>query len=133
MGGPTGRPVPTRSGSEPSWPTPLWFIDVVAGLTAAAPKGTEDVRGTPCRRFDVIVDLSRASKFTTGAIAVPKVGRFEDLLALPIEVWVDDEHVRRVRFSQDGRTDTLELWDVGVPLEDLDWTELHAFRSSLAS
>jgi hypothetical protein len=132
-GGPTGRPVPTRAADVANWPTPLWLIDVLAGLTAATPKGTEDVRGTPCRRFDVIVDLSRASKFTPGAVAAPKVGRFEDLLALPIEVWVDDQHVRRVRFSQDGRIDTLELWDVGVPLEDLDWTEFHAFRSSLAS
>ena len=82
-GGPTGRPVPTCSADEPNWPTPLWLIDVLAGLTAATPRGTEDVRGTPCRRFDVIVDLSRASKFTPGAIAVPKVGRFEDLPRCP--------------------------------------------------
>ena len=76
--------------------------------------------------------MSRAARLTPGAVAVPSVDRFEDVLALPIEVWIDDQHIRRVRFSQDMRIDTLELWDVGSPLEGLDWTRLQAFPSTPA-
>ena len=55
--------------------------------------------------------------------------RFEDLLALPVEVWLDAQHVRRVRYRPEHLTETLELWDFGVALDDLDWTRLPAFRS----
>jgi hypothetical protein len=107
------------------------LVDILAGLTAATDEGTDDVRGTPSRRFTATVDLSRASRITPGGVAVPMLmrGRFEDLLALPVEVCVDDEHVRRVRFRPEHRTETLELWDFGVSLDGLDWTRLPTFRS----
>jgi hypothetical protein len=125
-----GAAISSHSAEEPSSPTPLWLIDVLAGVTAATTVGNDIVRGTPCTHLRVTVDLGRASKLTPGAVAVPSVDRFEDVLALPIEVWVDDQHIRRVRFSQEMRIDTLELWDVGSPLEGLDWTRPQPFPST---
>jgi hypothetical protein len=64
---------------------------------------------------------------------VPARPRFEDLLALPLEAWIDDTHVRRVRFDG-GRAAgmgvvTLDLDDFGVEVDDLDWSRLPTFRS----
>jgi hypothetical protein len=127
--GRSGRLLSTLPPDEQAVPTPLWLLDILAGLTAATDEGTDDVRDTACRRFTATVDVSRASKVVPGGVAVPTLGRFEDLLALPVEVCIDDKHVRRVRFRPEHRTDTLELWDFGVSLDDLDWTRLPTFRS----
>lgn len=127
--GRSGRRLSTLPPDEQGLPTPLWLLDILAGLAAATDEGAEAVRGTPCRCFTATVDISRASKLTPGGVAVPVLGRFEDLLALPVEVCIDDEHVRRVRFRPEHRTETLELWDFGVPLDDLDWSRLPTFRS----
>ena len=87
-----------------------------------------------CRHLGCTADLSRASQAAAGRIAVPVRSRFEDLLALPLEVWLDDMHIRRVRFSSaegaEQRSETLELWDFGVAVDDLDWTRLPTFRSA---
>jgi hypothetical protein len=107
----------------------LWLLDLLAGLTVATDEGGADVRGTACRHFSTTVDVSRASNVTPGGVAVPRLRRYEDLLALPVAVWIDDEHVRRVRFRAEDRIDTVELWDFGVSLGDLDWTRLPTFRS----
>jgi hypothetical protein len=48
---------------------------------------------------------------------------------LPAEVWLDDSHIRRVRFVSERRIESLELWDFGASLEGLDWTRLPTFRS----
>ena len=127
--GRSGRPLATLPPDEHELPTPLWLVDILAGVTAATEDVTEDVRGTTCRRFSATIDLSRASRLTPGGVAVPARGRFEDLLALPIEVCLDDEHVRRVRFRPEHRTETVELWGFGVSLDDLDWRRLPTFRS----
>jgi hypothetical protein len=127
--GRSGRLLSTLPPDEQEMPTPLWLLDILAGLTAATEEGTQDVRGAPCRCFTATVDISRASKLTPGGVAVPTLGRFEDLLALPIEICLDDQHVRRVRFHPEHRTETLELWDFGVSLDDLDWSRLPTFRS----
>jgi hypothetical protein len=126
--GRSGRRLVTLTTDVDVVPTPLWLLDVLAGVTAATDEGTEDVRGTPCRRLTATIDVS-ASKLTPGGVAVPTLARFEDLLALPVEVWADDRHVRRVRFRPEHRTETLELWHFGVPLDDLEWTCLPTFRS----
>ena len=131
--GQPGRAISTRSAEEPNSPTPLWLIDVIAGMTEATMASTDVVRGTPCTHHHVTVALSQASRVIRDAVAVPGVDRFEDVLASPIEVWIDDHHLRRVRFSQAMRIDTLELWDVGSPLEGFDWTRLQAFPTTLAS
>lgn len=127
--GRSGRLLSTLPPDKKARPEPLWLLDILAGVTCASAEGADDVRGTACRRFAATADLSRASKVTPGGVAVPKVDRFEDLLALPIQVWVDDEHVRRVRFGREDVTETLELWDFGVPMDALDWARLPTFRS----
>ncbi len=127
--GRSGRPISTLTADEDELPTPLWLLDILAGLTSATGAGAQDLRGRPCRCFAATVDISRASKLTPGGVAVPPLGRFEDLLALPVDVCLDDQHVRRVRFRPEHRTETLELWDFGVSLDDLDWSRLPTFRS----
>jgi len=127
--GRSGRLLSTLSADTDVVPTPLWLLDLLAGVTETRDAGTEGVRGTPCRRIAAKTDLSRASRDIPGGIAVPQLGRFEDLLALPIEVWVDESHVRRVRFERDDRVETVELWDFGTPLDAIDWTRLPTFRS----
>jgi hypothetical protein len=128
--GRSGRRIVTLPPQEQELPTPLWLFDVLAGVTSATDEGTEDVRGTPCRHIAATTDMSRASRTNPGGVAVPTRRRFEDLLALPVEVWFDSTHVRRVRFVSENRTETLELWDFGVRLDDLDWTRLPSFRST---
>jgi hypothetical protein len=127
--GRSGRPLWTLPPDEGELPTPLWLLDILTGLTSAADERAEDVRGTPCRCFKGTVDIARASKITPGGVAVPARGRFEDLLALPIEVCIDDRYVRRVGYRAEHRTATLELWEFGVSLAGLDWTRLPTFRS----
>jgi hypothetical protein len=127
--GRSGRLLSTLPSEEPEPPTPLWLLDLLTGFTAPTDEGDEEVRGAPCRRMAATVDLSRASEATAGGLAVPALKRFDDLLALTVEVCVDGEHVRRVRFRSEQRTDTLELWDFGVSLDELDWSRLPAFRS----
>jgi hypothetical protein len=127
--GRSGRRLSTLPPDEQKPPGPLWLLDLLAGLTVATDDGSDDVRGTACRHFSASVDVSRASSVTPGGVAVPGLRRYEQLLALPVEVCIDDEHVRRVRFRGEDRTDTVELWDFGVSLADLDWTRLPTFRS----
>lgn len=132
-----GQEWSVRSGRRP-WPlppgldtvrTPLWLLDLLAGATEAGDEGTEHVRGTACRRVRLNADLSRASRVTPDGMAVPTVVRFEELLALTAEVWLDGCHVRRLRFVTGNQTYTLELWDFSVALDDLDWSWLPTFRS----
>jgi hypothetical protein len=127
--GRSGRPLSTLPPETDVLPTPLWLLDLLVGITETRDAGTEEVQGTPCRRIAAKTDLSRASRETPGGIAVPELGRFEDLLSLPIEVWVDESHVRRIRFERKDQVDTVELWDFDTPLDGLDWTRLPTFRS----
>jgi hypothetical protein len=131
--GRSGRALATLPPDASAVPTPLWLLDLLAGVVGASETGTDEVRGVTCRHLAGTADLSRASQAAPGGIAAPGRTRFEDLLALPVEVWIDDTQIRRIRFSSsegaEQRSDTLELWDFGVPLDDLDWTRLPTFRS----
>ncbi len=127
--GRSGRELRTLPPDRHALPTPLWLLDVLAGMVEASDEGTDDVRGTTCRRLAVTVDVSRASRATPGGVAVPAVGRFENLLALSLLAWIDDAHIRRLHIGFGHRTETLELWDFGVSLDHLDWGRLPTFRS----
>jgi hypothetical protein len=127
--GRSGRRLSTLSIDEQLVPTPLWLLDILAGVTEATDDAPDEVRGRRCRRFTATVDLSRASQATAGGVAVPTLARFEDALALSVGVCIDGEHIRRVRFRPEHRIETLELWDFGVALDHLDWTRLPTFRS----
>ena len=126
----TGRPGQPLSRLKPvatGFPVDVWFLlDGLRGLDAATADGEEDVRGTPCTRLDVRVDLARASGAAPAGLRPPAVERFEDLLALPLTVSIDGTQIRRVRFEADSRTSGLELWDFGVSTGDLDWFRLPA-------
>jgi len=90
-GGRSGRAIATLEPWDEERPRePLWLLDLLAGLTEATEIDTEVVRGTPCRHLRVAVDVSRASKATPGGVAVPARSSFNELLALPMEVWSDD-------------------------------------------
>jgi hypothetical protein len=131
--GRSGRALTTLPPDAFALPTPLWLLDLVAGVVEASETGTDEVRGATCRHLAGTADLSRASRAAPGGIAAPGRRRFEDLLALPVEVRIDNTQIRRIRFSfsegVERHTDTLELWDFGAPLDDLDWTRLPTFRS----
>ena len=106
----------------------IWFLlDALRGLTAATAQGEETVRGTSCRRLDVRVDLAHASAASPAGIHVPRAEVFEDLLAIPLSVWIDGTHVRRVCFEEMQEPQnmlSLELWDFGVSTEGLDWSRV---------
>lgn len=89
----------------------------------------QEVYGAPCRHLEITVDLSRASRAAPGGLATPRRRRFEDLLALPAEVWLDEHHVRRVRCRSEHRMETVQFREFGVSLDHLDWTRLPTFRS----
>ncbi len=127
--GRSGRPLHTLPAEAQERPTALWLVDLLAGVTGATDAGQAEVRGVSCRCLHATVDVSRASAATPGGVAVPEVPRFEDLLAFPVEVCIDDRHVRRIRVRLAKRIETLESWDFGVALDDLDWTRLPTFRS----
>lgn len=76
--------------------------------------------------------MERASAATEGGLWPPPVERFEQLRALPLTVWIDGQYVRRIRFEHGvpvRHLTTLDLWEFGVPVENLDWSRLPAFRS----
>jgi hypothetical protein len=129
FGGRSGRPVQELPQSHRSAPVAdvLWLLRVLRGATRASLAGTDTVRGTECRRFDAYVDLERASAAVAGGLAAPQVDRFEQLRALPVTVWIDGEHVRRVEFEQGERPSVrraLELWEFDVAVDQLDWSRL---------
>lgn len=130
FGGRSGRPVqelPPSAREEPVIGDALWLLRVLRGATEASFVGTDTVRGMVCRRFDAYVDLERASAAVDEGLAAPQVSRFEQLRALPVAVWIDRTHVRRIEFRQAGRASmrrVLELWDFDVAVDDLDWSRL---------
>lgn len=92
---------------------PLHALGRLQRATAARWAGTERVRWTTCR---VVTATAGADEFT---------------------VWMDGQHVRRFQTVERGsgqyaratRTETVELWDFGVPVDELDWSRLPAFRT----
>ncbi len=111
----------------------VWFLlDALRGLSAADIEGEAVLHGTSCRRLVASVDLARASAAAPYGVHPPSVDRFEELLALPLTVWIDGTHVRRVRFEEEepSRSWEVELWDFGVPTDGLDWSRLPAPSAS---
>jgi hypothetical protein len=138
-----GKTVRGRSGRalqalrNSRWERPeevLWLVRLLPGTTDAALEGTDTLHGTLCQRLAAHVDLARASAASGAGLRPPLVERFEDLSALPVTVWIDGQHVRRIRSEHDLAlefiTTTLDLWEFGVPAGDLDWSRLPTFRST---
>ena len=110
----------------------LWLLRLLPSTTDASLDGTETIRGTACRRFTARTDMERASTASGEGLQPPPVERFEELRALPVTVWIDGQHVRRVRFAGGPPARhwaTLDLWEFGVPVGELDWSRLPTIRS----
>ena len=115
FGGRPGHPVQARHRDHrpEQLRDPLGLLMLLQGTTDARHVRDERVRGTPCRVV---------------AVRAGPAG---------LTVWVDDQHVRRIRFEEHAssgqtsvsRTVTLELWDFGVPADSLDWSRLPSFRT----
>jgi hypothetical protein len=114
FGGLPGAPLQRRhrhraSETEPNDPTGL--LRLLQGVTDARYTGEETLRGTVCRSASVTVG------------------------AAEVAVWVDGDHVRQIKVwdrvpgerSSARKTQTLELWDFGVPVDSLDWSHLPSF------
>lgn len=114
------------SRKPPSLYCPWWYLDALRGVSEATVEGDDPVRGAPCRRLAARVDLARASAAAPAGLHAPAVDRFEDLLALPLDVWIDGTYVRRVAYDQGTATSTIELWDFGVSTDGLDWSRMPA-------
>ena len=134
FGGGPGRPV------EAAYPLlgglrvgeVLWLLRLLPGTTDASLDGTETIRGTACRRLAAHVDVERASAASEEGLRPPPVDRFEQLRAVAVTVWIDSQHVRRIRFEHGPPArlvTTLDLWEFGVPVSELDWSRLPTFRS----
>ena len=115
FGGRPGHPVQARHRDHrpEQLRDPLGLLMLLQGTTDAQHVRDERVRGTPCR------------------VVAVRTGQAE------LVVWVDDQHVRRVRSEEhSSRPDfslstitTLELWDFGVPVDSLNWSRLPSFRT----
>ena len=92
---------------------PLHALRRLQAATAARWVGEETVRTTRCR------------------VAATTAGRDQ------FTVWIDDERIRRFqtvervsgRSASVTKTETVELWDFGVPVDSLDWSRLPTFRT----
>lgn len=132
FGGLSGRALSTL---EPwpkrlKMPDPWWMLAVLRGATEADQEESEAVAGKSCKRFSTRVDLARASDASPSGLHTPSAERFEDLHRLPLTVWHDGEHIYRIGYAErPGSMLTLELWDFGVPTNELDWTHLPTFKS----
>jgi hypothetical protein len=111
-----------------------WLLDVLRGTVDASIEGEETLHGVSTQRIAARVDLARASALAPRGLHVPSVGRFEELAALPITVWIDGERVRRIRFSEGdpaSSTVTLDLVEFDPGTGDLDWERLPTFRRAV--
>lgn len=130
--GRSGRALSTLPSSAPRVASPLWLIDLLGGLTGAVDLGTEQVEAQAWRHWTATADLATASAELPQGMPSPASDRFEELLRLPLEVWVDDTHLRRLSFTEDNRTETVTFSDFGSGVEDLDWDRLPTFLSPKA-
>lgn len=133
LSGRSGRPLrtlpphPVRAQQEKVF----WLLKLLPGTTNARQEASETLHGTVCQKLAAHVDMARASAASGAGLHSPAVERFEDLQALPVTVWIDGQHIRRIEFQPTGPSQltALDLWDFGVPVDELDWSRLPTFRS----
>jgi hypothetical protein len=118
----------------------LWSLRLLPGTTQAEPEGSETLRGTLCRKFTARVDVARAVATSPVKLHVPMAVSEGRMLqeSLTLTVWIDEQHIRQVCFRDENPRDaespkpelsaftdhTLELWDFGVLVSNLDWSRL---------
>jgi len=134
-GWPLGRP---RGESDQvivmNWLWPLWAL---TGTVTARVVGMETVRGVSCQRLIAEADLTRALEAGRNGWPSSFGPGTEVPATAALAVWIDDQHVRRVRFTQSSAgevspesadradrvsTVDVELWDFGTSVARLDWS-----------
>jgi len=121
FGGLPGAPLQRRHQSRAgaSGPEePLELLRLLQAATGARFTGEETLHGTACRLAAVTADSADSAE---------------------LAVWADDEHIRRIQrvYSVSGeqgsttKSLTLDLWDFGVPVDELDWSRLPRFAGLL--
>jgi hypothetical protein len=121
--GASGRRLVTLPAEKSRGMVPLWLPDLLDGVRAATEVGVETVRGACCRHFQADIDPSHASSVLSDDDWPT------DSIERPVDVWIDDAQIRRISGWAQARVQTLELWDFGLSLEELDWARLPVFRT----
>jgi hypothetical protein len=143
FGGRSGRSLQTLRPSSRHEGDVLWLLRLLPGTTEARLEGTETLRGASCREYTVRVEVARAAAAAGGTgLPVPSGVEPRRPPVLALTVWIDGQHIRRVRFENRAPKDlegtpggsaakvlTLELWDFGVSVRELDWSRLPSFRT----
>jgi len=126
-------PPPRRQSDQVTvmhWLWPLWAL---TGTATARTVGTETVRGIACQQLIVEADLGRALEAGGQGWPASFGPGPEASTTAAMAVWIDEQRVRRVRFSQSARgevspepadrvsTVEVELWDFGTSVAHLDW------------
>ncbi len=107
---------------------PFWLLDLLDGVTEAQFGGHKTLGGYDCQCFSARADFGRAAEASPD-LALPPAKRYGDLLAVPIQVCIDEEgSIRRVRFESEMMEVTLDLVEYRVDLP-ADWSRLPTFRS----
>lgn len=127
----SGRALDTLPATPPRPASPLWLIDLLGGITTAEDRGVEDVDGQQCRWIAATASLIEASARIPDGLASPARDRVDDLLSLPIEVWLDADDLRQIRFVDGDHlqsvTSTVTFNGFGADLDQLDWSRLPTF------
>lgn len=98
--GRSGRAIATLPEKPVRALSPLWLFDLLRGVTDAAEVDSERVRGRRCRRLRATSDLARVAGATADKTPLPPGAWFEELGALPLDLWLDEEgYVRRIGFQ----------------------------------
>jgi hypothetical protein len=139
FGGRSGRPLHTLRPSSRHEGDVLWLLRLAAGASEAHPEDLETLRGTLCRKYAVRSEIERAAAASgPTALHTPLGITSPQPEAVALTVWIDEQHIRQIRFEDRvGRGEggsgakilTLELWDFGVPVHDLDWSRLPTFQT----
>jgi len=122
--GRSGRALDTLPTSPPRIASPLWLVDLVAGVTTAVDQGTDEVDGQGWRHLRASASLAKASSRRPEGMASPARARYEELEELPLKVWLFNGHLSRVRFVDDRRTESVTLTEFGIDTAGLDWSRL---------
>jgi hypothetical protein len=113
-GGDPGEKLVRWKGFREADPLALRPLDALQAVTSARKGGREQVRGVSCEIFACDVDAQRLFHEWSSQVST-----------LQMTVGVDGGgYVRRVQVYAEDRTWTIELWDFGLVVEDLDWTRL---------
>lgn len=133
----SGRALSTLPSMSARIASPLWLIDLLGGIVTAEklePGETDE----GWRHLAVTASLPEAAAKLSGDMPSPKAERYEDLLKLPFEIWLDDTGIRRLSYTEgrsikEGGTteivDTVTFSDFGTSIDDLDWDRLPTFRT----